>query len=114
MTVPTWTAKAGDGFTAPQAIHVQVASQDVDLSDPAWEVASQGRLDPADIDPAVTFTFDADLLADSKVLLKVDRLPQTPGVYEVDVEIANGTLGIRQSSQTFFLELVADATRVVS
>lgn len=114
MTVPTWTAKAGDAFTAPQAIHVQHAGQDVDLSDAAWEVASQGRLDPTDIDPAVTFTFDGALLADSKVLLQVDRLPQIPGVYEVDVEVSNTALGIRQSSQTFFLELEADATRVVS
>ena len=113
MTVPTWTAKANDRFRAPQAIHLQIDGEDVDLTGPDWTVTSQARLDPSNIDPAIEFEFDQEQLALSKIVLLADPLPDTPGDYEIDIEAENPTPEIRQSSQTFTLRIEADVTRPV-
>jgi len=119
VTLPEWSLKRGDDFTAPQAIVVKVDAVAADLTDADWTYAAQARL-RSDDTIAVTFDIDPDtaLLEDGKLVLSLPRATtedMAVGGWVVDVEVTNDELdGVgRKSSASFSLNVKQDITRVV-
>jgi len=114
--VTTWNAKTDTDWTAPQAIHVTIDSQDVDLTDTdLYDVAVQLREEATDTRVAAEFALDDTQLAASKVLLSLTRtqlaaLAPQPHVLDVCVTCLTGDIG-RQKSETITLNVIASVTR---